>query len=391
LSRAQTIATVLVALVVIGVALMLPQQPFVQAADDTSSDTRAASVQPASVQPTFVGRKVCAQCHAENFQLHAEHGHANTFARARDSEIARKKYIGRTLDAGDPYGSFRYLAADDGGILAEVPGDVEVPGDTEVPGKSGDPPFRLEYAVGSGHNGVTLLSLIADDEEGTVGIEHRLSWFKSDDQFSVTPGHVDEPPEHGPACFGKVIRGKELHDCVFCHTTTGKIVDQEIVDLVESINCEKCHGPGSEHVRQAQESPNPPPFSVGRNDWDLEAELNLCGRCHRMPLTISPKELREYPDMLTRFQPIGVLRSKCYLESEGQFMCSTCHDPHMTTKARSRDQYEQICVSCHLENSEAHVACPESPQEACIECHMPAVKVHRSISFHDHWIRVRDK
>ena len=48
-----------------------------------TSDTRVAAetitvTKPAPVdaEPTFVGRQVCRECHAENFALHAQHGHA---------------------------------------------------------------------------------------------------------------------------------------------------------------------------------------------------------------------------------------------------------------------------------------------------------------------------
>jgi hypothetical protein len=135
----------------------------------------------------------------------------------------------------------------------------------------------------------------------------------------------------------------------------------------------------------------PPPFSVGRADWDTESEIQLCGDCHRLPAAISLKELREYPGPLTRFQPIGMLRSECYLASEGQFKCTTCHGPHTTLEATPETHYVQVCVSCHLPDSQSHVACPVSPATGCIECHMPPVKFDDlGTSFHDHWIRVRD-
>jgi hypothetical protein len=136
----------------------------------------------------------------------------------------------------------------------------------------------------------------------------------------------------------------------------------------------------------------PPKFSVGRDDWDTESEIQLCGDCHRLPVTVSRTKLREYPDELTRFQPVGLLRSKCFVESEGKLKCSTCHNPHETVAAVPKEKHQQNCIDCHLEDSPQHVACPVSPREGCIECHMPAIDLAGlSVSFHDHWIRVHQE
>ncbi len=187
--------------------------------------------------PTYVGRDVCRECHAENYNLHGQHGHASTFANASDPKIA-EKFVGKTFDAGEPYGTYTY-GLDDEGLFARIPD------------KFGDEPFRLTYALGSGHHAFTLLSLIPDDKGGTVGIEHRATWFRATDRLGDTPGQEESMPATLGELFGHKHVGNVMHKCVDCHTTTGDIVDQEIVNLTPNINCEKCHGPASEHVRQA--------------------------------------------------------------------------------------------------------------------------------------------
>ena len=108
-----------------------------------------------------------------------------------------------------------------------------------------------------------------------------------------------------------------------------------------------------------------------------------------MPKDISPKQLREYPSAMARFQPVGMLRSECYLESEGRMKCSTCHDPHMAATKKSKQAYIDDCVKCHREGVASHVACPVSAQDGCIDCHLPPLKFEQGMIFHDHWIRVR--
>ena len=55
-----------------------------------------------------------------------------------------------------------------------------------------------------------------------------------------------------------------MNKCIDCHTTSAEIYDEQIHNLIPSVNCEKCHGPGSEHVRLARSQSEPPAYSVGR-------------------------------------------------------------------------------------------------------------------------------
>ncbi len=388
MNHARNLAVLLIVLVAIGAAVIVywqqpqgvavvePAMNGTPADDDDLGEVTNHRPVASPAQPTLVGRQVCKECHSGNYDLHAKHGHASTFARTRDTDIA-KRFVGKTFDSGEPYGSFTYHA--DGGELF-----------ARLPERFGDKPFPLQFALGSGHNAVTFLSLIPDITGGTAAIEHRVSWYSAEDQLNLTPGHSKKTPEIEVEYFGDTARGQPLQQCISCHTTSAKIVGQDLVDLIPNVNCEKCHGPGSEHVRQARSQQEPPPYSVGHDDWDTESELQLCGSCHRMPINVSLKELRDYPDMLTRFQPIGMLRSRCYLESEGKMRCTTCHSPHTAISTVTEADHVQNCVNCHLEDSDVHVACPVSPQEGCMECHMPGLKQEEGLAFHDHWIRVRD-
>lgn len=341
---------------------------------------------------TYVGKQVCGECHAENHRLHAAHGHAHTFRAADEPEVV-EKFSGRTYTTPEGYGTYTYESGKDG-LLAKIPA------------KFGDQPFQLQYALGSGHHGMTLLSLVPDPKEGTVGIEHRASWYRNGDQLGATPGQLHTQPETLSELFGQKHVGEVMRKCVDCHVTTGTIENQGIVNLTPNVNCEKCHGPGSVHVQQARSMNPPPPFSVGKQDWNAEAEIQLCGDCHRMPAAISQTELREYPKPLTRFQPIGLLRSECYLESEGQLKCTTCHDPHTTITAIEPQVYIDKCIECHHSEATAselatepkttktssakpHTVCPVSATTNCIECHMPSTTIDEyGTEFHDHWIRI---
>ncbi|MBT4867983.1 MAG: hypothetical protein HON53_23010, partial [Planctomycetaceae bacterium] len=91
---------------------------------------------------------------------------------------------------------------------------------------------------------------------------------------------------------------------------------------------------------------------------------------------------------IVRYQPVGLVQSKCYVKSQ-RLLCSTCHDPHQHAAKRSTRDYEQKCLQCHSADVSQAVQCSVSPSTGCISCHMPRVEIHPTISFHDHWIRIR--
>jgi hypothetical protein len=207
----------------------------------------------------------------------------------------------------------------------------------------------------------------------------------------LTPGHSKKKPGGPLELLGASASGEPLQRCIYCHTTRGTVVGEGVQGLIPNVNCEKCHGPGSEHVRLARQSDNPPPYSVGQATWDTESELQLCGDCHRLPRSVSEQEIREYPDLLVRFQPVGLLRSRCYLASDRELKCTSCHNPHRTLEELSETDHVQDCLQCHQPGEDSHLACPVEPESGCIECHMPAIELDQGLRFHDHWIRVREE
>lgn len=337
--------------------------------------TNQSAQQSQSSRPTLVGRQVCKECHAENFALHQKHGHASTFHLVSETSLA-KTFDKKSLDGGEGYGTYLYQ------------GDAQGRLSVKLPSQFGDQPFPLVYALGSGNHAQTMLTLTTNEQGETEGIEHRFSCYPGD-RIALTPGHSKLQPHSALEYFGDASDGVPLQRCIYCHTTSGNIVQEEIIDLVANINCEKCHGPGSEHVRAARTNATPPPYSIGRETWDAESEIQLCGDCHRMPKSFTQKEIRDYSDLMTRFQPIGMLRSRCYLESGKELKCTSCHNPHKTIHEVDPSEHVKNCVKCHQSSTANHTVCPVSPDTGCIECHMPATPLEHGLQFHDHWIRVR--
>lgn len=334
----------------------------------------------------YVPESVCAVCHQEQSRAHAESGHANTFHRADHNKIFAN-LDGKTFDDPERGYTYHYHYSADGDLTVTIPD------------RFGPDAFPLTFALGSGQHAMTFLSLIPNRLGDTVGIEHRVSLYAAENgwQMDLTPGHQGENPQQDVEHWGKVIRGDTLTSCVNCHTTNAEIANATIRHLRPNVGCQSCHGPGREHVL-AMELGRADTYS-GFVDQAATSEIEMCGRCHRLPdrgsrapslphaagQTAQDAGIQRDDKRIVRFQSVGLLQSKCFQNSNDQLKCSTCHNPHSRV-SRDVGAYVEKCLQCHSGN--ASVTCSISPKTDCIRCHMPAVDVHRGITFHNHWIGI---
>jgi hypothetical protein len=260
-----------------------------------------------------------------------------------------------------------------------------------------------EYAFGSGHHATTFVNII--DPATPAILEHRLTYFTRDAVLDLTPGHEIKPPPPGLTLHGGVPPPRDARNCFGCHATEVSAPGDPGIDearMIPNVSCERCHGPGRAHVeaarRNAAESELALPLGTER--WTAAELLRSCGECHRHPAGPRPDSIRPDDPNLARFQPIGLLQSRCYRESAGALSCVNCHDPHARASS-DRAGYDAVCMSCHTGPDESTDAlrgtparrpvCSVSPRERCVECHMPRVGVDpgRHILLSDHWIRIR--
>ena len=85
-----------------------------------------------------------------------------------------------------------------------------------------------------------------------------------------------------------------------------------------------------------------------------------------------------------RFQPLRLMKSRCFLKSN--IACTTCHPAHRDAQRDAPDWYNGRCLGCHA-NQTAHIAREKSGN--CIGCHMPKVSPAPALTFTDHFIRVK--
>jgi predicted CXXCH cytochrome family protein len=202
--------------------------------------------------------------------------------------------------------------------------------------------------------------------------------------------------------------------CDGCHATNYNIETKQVTEW--NVGCEKCHGPGRNHVN------NPRPSNIiNPEKLDYVRDADVCIQCHSQGQPPQKPLNDVYYDWPVGYFPGNRLRDFWKLEehklgedtythwSEGSahknrmqgndfvtstmykkgVRCSTCHDVHGTGyPADVREPGNALCLNCHVPGTEygprestigehtRHV--PESAGSSCIECHMP--KIARTIA-----------
>jgi hypothetical protein len=321
----------------------------------------------------YIGARACRECHPSEAASHAGSGHARTLRAAAGIPLARR-LDGRTVaDPERPDVTWTY-ALRGGDLVAErrAPGGIES--------------YVLEFAFGSGQHATTFVSL--KDSAAPTALEHRLTHYTSGDTLAITPGQRAAAPLPGTTPHGRDQTPAETLKCFGCHSTrvSTSAGFPDLSCLIPSVSCERCHGSARNHVVQARAGRTDLRMPFGPGSWTSEAQLALCGQCHRHPSRAVPGIIHADNPALARFQPVGLSESKCYSASDGALSCVNCHDPHARAST-TRPSYEAACLRCH--EGPRRTACPVSPRAGCIDCHMPKVDAGQRVLYTDHWIRVR--
>ena len=321
----------------------------------------ALAASPAAESP-YVGNEACGACHDDIYERYSR------TAMARTSGPASRNLI---------EGSVRHESS---GVVyrisvegAKVFLSYERPGDPGMRGR-----HELQYYVGSNTRGSTFLFEI----EGLL--------YKSPINHFVQKKRWDMSPEyHSP-------REMELKPappaCLFCHASRIQPPAPGASNrygsapfLQDGVSCERCHGPGREHVQGMGVMVNPARLTGERRD-------SVCIQCHlpgEASVSRPGKTLEMYRpgDLLSDYaltfvyddagrgalgaisQVEALALSQCARRSQGRMACITCHDPHTVVPAPQRvAYYRDKCLSCHERSfADRH----QQGSQDCIGCHMP--------------------
>ena len=163
--------------------------------------------------------------------------------------------------------------------------------------------------------------------------------------------------------------------------------------IIYTIDCERCHGAGANHVRYQTENRGSKTagYMVSYRSLSRQQKIDMCAQCHSGNNNVRLRSLFGFQpgDTLARFmlpgfangdkfdvhgsQPQLLSESQCFLHSA--MTCTTCHDAH-TNQRNEMDVFNQRCQSCH--NAVAHPSLAKQTAPSvqfintnCITCHMP--------------------
>lgn len=197
--------------------------------------------------------------------------------------------------------------------------------------------------------------------------------------------------------------------CDGCHSVNYDIHTKQVAEW--NVGCERCHGPGSEHVAHPTRTNilNPAEMddvasddtciqchSQGRPrtgliegkayDWPVgyRVGLHLADYWKLEDITLGQTDFFHYPDGTAhknRMQGNDFVQSVMYRHG---VTCATCHDVHGTDNyAQLRKPVDELCLDCHGPDSPngPHTATLEehthhkrgSAGSQCVACHMPKV------------------
>ena len=153
---------------------------------------------------------------------------------------------------------------------------------------------------------------------------------------------------------------KKPYDCGSCHTTGyGPEGNQDgLSGLIgtwaeDGIQCERCHGPGGNHVN------NPQLVSM-----KIDRDAELCGQCHQLG---EINKIAAQDGFIQAEQQYGEL-----FQSKKRVMdCIDCHDPHQSVKYAQGPSIKTDCENCHFEQAEFQKIQFIRHAGGCINCHMP--------------------
>ena len=259
---------------------------------------------------------------------------------------------------------------------------------------------EVHYVIGSGNHARSYLNL----STGGVLTQLPATWYSQEKRWGISPGY--DRKQHYD--FSRKID----YGCLFCHNATPKLAEgadrygRENLfpqELPSGIDCQRCHGPGSQHVAVAAGG-----NGIEAIRWGIvnptrlspERQMDVCQQCHLETTSDElPQAVRAFGRAVYSFRPgedlSGYLihfdhasgtghddkfeinssayrlrQSLCFQKSGGRVTCTSCHNPHRTPRgAEAVQQFRQSCLKCPNElSNRAH---PEQGSADCAGCHMP--------------------
>lgn len=365
---------------------------------------------------TYVGINTCKNCHANIYETFIETGMGKSFDRA--SKLKTAALFGDKITVYDKFSDFYYHPFFKGDTMKML----------EFRLKGKDTIYKrietVSYIIGSGQHTNSHMMM----QNGFV-TQMPMTFYTQKQQWDLPPGFEDG---HNTRFSRKI--GLE---CMSCHNSYPEFEmgsENKFASLPNGIGCERCHGPGSIHVKQKSrgeiiDTSKMIDYSIvnpGKLSPDLQ--FDICQRCHLQGNAVLKnghsfydfKPGQKLSDFMTVFLPKyknaedefimashadRLKQSKCFLENQknksnnnlrpykNTMTCVTCHNPHQSVKFQKDEYFNNKCNSCHT--SKEAITCSADKNllaksnNNCVSCHMPrsgSIDIPH-VTVHDHYIR----
>lgn len=238
-------------------------------------------------------------------------------------------------------------------------------------------------------------------------------------------------------------------ECMSCHNGFPEMVlgsENKFKAVPTGIDCERCHGPGSIHVKLKQSgqlvdtSKHIDYSIVNPSKLPIDLQFDICQRCHLQGNAVLKnnhsfydfkpgKKLKDYisvflpkyknadDEFIMASHADRLKQSACFIRSIeklknqnslkpyiGALTCITCHNPHVSVRETNTNSFNEACISCHSSSGNSTLTCTDknyllaknakkghAPGNLtnCVNCHMPSsgsIDIPH-VSVHDHFIR----
>lgn len=365
--------------------------------------------------PGYIEDRACATCHQSIFESYQAVGMSQSFGRPEP-----KRYI------EDFENNYFYHAKSQNHYEMIRRGDDLYFKRYQLDDK--DKPInayerKIDWILGSGHR---ARSYLYQTKAGEI-YQFPIGWYTQTQSWRMSPG-FDNKDHVG---IGRLVR----RECMFCHNAYPEVAEGSDIHsklhlypktLPEGTGCQRCHGPGAEHVRLAfngaKDLDQLRAAIINPGKLDPERRDDICFECHMLPSvalfgvrkfdrpTYSFRPGQDLSDYILnvdveeshqkrseRFEinhhPYRLKQSACYMRSQGKLSCLSCHDPHRKVPVAERPaHYRKVCLQCH----QAHEPRPvlngpskDAESNDCVACHMQQRRTQDVVQvvMTDHYIR----
>jgi formate-dependent nitrite reductase cytochrome c552 subunit len=201
------------------------------------------------------------------------------------------------------------------------------------------------------------------------GFWWKARYINNDGQIYLGPDRQYNFATDAFVAYDGTTPGFKDYTCGACHTTGYNSTGHQdgksgLIGTwaFNGIQCEECHGPGGNHILDANNV-----------DMVIDRSSEACGRCH------SRGDVGQIPAS-GGFVKHHEQWNEMFMTKHTALQCVDCHDPHVGLHPDNPDRASAIkvqCENCHFTEAQTfqntpidkHLTNPDGP--GCTDCHMP--------------------